>query len=158
MKKLIILLMFIPFIVFGQNNWYAAQGVWDSGFVIDTLSVGTDNTYWTVPFRTYGFSSFDIDVVAPSATVSITRIKLMQWDSKDSTKASYIMDLSWKSHSSKSGSVALSAAGYYSANPADVGTYNVNTWSWLCIKTSATNSATGVSVIIRGSGWNTNPR
>jgi len=158
MKKILFLLVFLPTVLFSQNNWYAAQGVWDNAFVIDTLAVGSDDTYWTDAFNLYAYISFNIDVVAPDSTVSISKIKLFQWDSKDSSKASYIMDLSWKSHSSNSGATSLSAAGYYSANPANVGVFSVNSKAWLCIKTSATNADSGVSVIIRGSGWNTNPR
>jgi hypothetical protein len=160
--KYLILTALISFLVLFLFSWLYSQdlntyknysGAWQSYQVDDSLSLGNSGQYWSPMFRIYPYMTFNIETFGADST-DISRVKLYQSDEKDSTKAIYVTDLSWKSHTSKTGATAITAEGVYGATLDD---FAVNGFGWLVFITGSDHAAINYAEI-RATGWNTVPR
>lgn len=161
--KYLILIALVFFIVLFLFSWAFTQdlntyknysGAWQSYQVSDSLILGKGGQYWSPVFRIYPYMTFNIETFGADST-DITRVKLYQSDEKDSTKAIYVADLSWKSHTSKTGATVITTEGVYGATLDNA--FAVNTFGWLVFITGSDHAAINYAEI-RATGWNTVPR
>lgn len=111
----------------GRNN--GETGLWKSlrvpgDTMADTLSLqyaAADSTILSAVFRTHSIASVGLRIVGDTDSVSIEKVKLLQWTEYrspglDDTNFVYISDMEWKTRSSNTGTMNIEDSGTYACN------------------------------------------
>ncbi len=184
MKKFLVVLLFVFSLVSAQTDvavtqsrkyWGSSSGRWHESSIlpwINPVSTTESIVYYTAldsayssnslicgPLYSWPFMSFCVEVgdscAAPADSIDIDKVSLFQWCDNSFAKASYIMDLEWKSPTTKTGTVALiDTLGYYSCNPSDVDTYLPAMYTWLVFDVgSKVKIKDGNWITVHYTGW-----
>jgi hypothetical protein len=164
-------------VVQSRKYWGNSSGRWHEASLLTWLNpavtTGTEVVYYGLldslagsnslvcgPIYSWPYMSLCVEVgdscASPADSVHIAKVSMFQWSDNDYTKSTYIMDLTWKSHTNKTASATMiDTTGCFSSNPSDVGAYLPAMYTWLVFDLGAKSKGdAGNWIKVHLTGWN----
>lgn len=169
MKRLVLFVILLcaissAFSQYEQNvtQWRNESGRWSEWNYlasVDTVWLAGQGTVTLGPFRTYPFLTVFLDFKSAGTedSLAVTKVSLFQWHANSVSSATYQMDLEWKSPTSSTGVVPLTAYNTYSCTIGEVGVFAQSEFFWLKFITGVAQKTDSCFVEFNITGYNGAP-